>query len=138
MASGEEDLSGGNFLGRWTHLAPNGSSMSLQLYYDHTYLRQPYPASPAAPPFYSGFPATALADSLNTDDAQFQYQFTAGLRQQFIWGFEFRATQELDTGLFVRFSAATAGSEALQRLPAGSDHAVARHVADCGLQTRAQ
>jgi iron complex outermembrane receptor protein len=100
---GEEDLSGGNILGRWTHLAPNGSSMSLQLYYDHTYLRQPYPASPASPPFYVGFPATALADGLNTDDAQFQYQFTAGLRQQIVWGFEFRATQELDTGLFVRF-----------------------------------
>jgi iron complex outermembrane receptor protein len=100
---GEEDLSGGNILGRWTHLAPNGSSMSLQVYYDHTYLSQPYPASPAAPPYYTGFPATALADDLNTDDAQFQYQFTAGLRQQFIWGLEYRATQELDEGLFVRF-----------------------------------
>jgi iron complex outermembrane receptor protein len=77
--------------------------MSLQLYYDHTYLSQPYPASPPAAPYYTGFPATALADTLNTDDAQFQYQFTAGLRQQFIWGLEYRATQELDTGLFVQF-----------------------------------
>jgi iron complex outermembrane receptor protein len=100
---GEEDLSGGNIVGRWTHLAPSGSSMSLQLYYDHTYLLQPYAASPPAPPFYSGFPATALTDALNTDDAQFQYQFTAGLHQQFIWGLEYRATQELDEGLFVRF-----------------------------------
>jgi len=100
---GQEDLSGGNILGRWTHFAPNGSSMSLQLYYDHTYLRQPYAASPANPPFYTGFPATALADELNTDDAQFQYQFTAGLRQQIVWGWEYRATQELDQGLFVRF-----------------------------------
>jgi iron complex outermembrane receptor protein len=100
---GEEDLAGGNILGRWTHLAANGSSMSLQLYYDHTYLSQPYPASPAAPPYYTGFPATALADTLNTDDAQFQYQFKAGLRQQFIWGLEYRATQELDQGLFVQF-----------------------------------
>jgi iron complex outermembrane receptor protein len=100
---GEEDLSGGNILGRWTHLAPNGASMSLQLYYDHTYLRQPYPASAATLPYYSGFPATALGDELNTDDAQFQYQFSAGLRQQFVWGAEYRATQELDEGLFVRF-----------------------------------
>jgi iron complex outermembrane receptor protein len=100
---GEEDLSGGNVLGRWTHLAQNGSSMSLQLYYDHTYLSQPYPASPAAPPYYTGFPATALVDTLNTDDAQFQYQFSVGLRQQFIWGAEYRATQEFDEGLFVRF-----------------------------------
>jgi iron complex outermembrane receptor protein len=99
---GEEDLSGGNILGRWTHLAPNGSSMSLQLYYDHTYLSQPYPASPPAL-YYTGFPATALTDDLNTDDAQFQYQFAAGLRQQFIWGLEYRATQELNEGLFVRF-----------------------------------
>jgi iron complex outermembrane receptor protein len=98
---GGEDLSGGNLLGRWTHLAATGSSLSLQLYYDHTYLRQPYPASPPAPPYYTGFPATALTDALNTDDAQFQYQFTWGLRQQFIWGLEYRATQELNRGLFV-------------------------------------
>ena len=100
---GEEDISGGNLLGRWTHMAPNGSSMSLQLYYDHTYLREPYAASPAKAPYYTGFPATALTDDLNTDDAQFQYQFTAGLREQFIWGLEYRATQELDQGLFVQF-----------------------------------
>jgi len=99
---GEEDLSGGNILGRWTHLASNGSSMTLQLYYDHTYLLQPYPASPPAL-YFTGFPATALTDHLNTEDAQFQYQFTAGLRQQFIWGLEYRATEELDTGLFVQF-----------------------------------
>jgi iron complex outermembrane receptor protein len=100
---GEEDLSGGNVLGRWTHRAPGGSSLSVQLYYDHTYLRQPYPASPASPPFYTGFPATALTDELNTDDAQFQYQFAAGLRQHVVWGLEYRATQELDQGLFVSF-----------------------------------
>ena len=100
---GEEDLSGGNVLGRWTHLTSAGSSMTLQLYYDHTYLLQPYPASPAAPPYFTGFPATALTDDLNTDDAQFQYQFDAGRRQQVVWGLEYRATQELDEGLFVRF-----------------------------------
>jgi iron complex outermembrane receptor protein len=100
---GEEDLSGGNILGRWTHLAPNGSSMSLQLYYDHTYLSQPYPASPPVGQYYTGFPATALTDDLNTDDVQFQHQFSAGSRQQFIWGLEYRATQENDGGLFVRF-----------------------------------
>jgi iron complex outermembrane receptor protein len=98
----QEDLSGGNVLGRWTHIAPNGSSMSVQLYYDHTYLSQPYPASPPKQ-YYTGFPATALTDDLNTDDAQLQYQFSAGSRQQFIWGAEYRATQELNEGLFVRF-----------------------------------
>jgi len=100
---GEEDLSGGNVLGRWTHLASTGSSLSLQLYYDHTYLRQPYPASAPVAPYYTGFPATALTDALNTDDAQFDYQFTIGLRQLLNWGLEYRATQELDQGSFVRF-----------------------------------
>jgi iron complex outermembrane receptor protein len=100
---GGEDLSGGNVLGRWTHAVPNGSSMSLQLYYDHTYLRQPYAESPSKAPYYTGFPATALTDALNTDDVQFQYQFAAVLRQQFVWGLEYRATQERDEGLFVRF-----------------------------------
>jgi len=100
---GEEDLSGGNVLGRWTHLAPTGSSMSLQVYYDHTYLRQPYPASSPVAPYYTGFPATALTDALNTEDAQFDYQFTAGLRHQISWGLEYRATQELDQGSFVQF-----------------------------------
>jgi iron complex outermembrane receptor protein len=100
--AGEEDLSGGNILGRWTHETANGSSMNLQIYYDHTYLSQPYPASPPAQ-YYTGFPATALTDDLNTDDAEFQYQFTAGIRQQFIWGLEYRATQELNQGLFVQF-----------------------------------
>jgi len=99
---GEEDMSGGNILGRWAHLASTGSSMTLALYYDHTYLSQPYPASPPAL-YYSGFPATALADDLDTEDAQFQYQFAAGSRQQFVWGLEYRATQELDEGLFVQF-----------------------------------
>ncbi len=100
---GEEDLAGGNILGRWTHVVPTGSTMSLQIYYDHTYLSQPYPASPGMAPYYTGFPATALTDTLNTEDAQFQYQFTAGARQQFVWGLGYRATQELDQGLFVRF-----------------------------------
>jgi iron complex outermembrane receptor protein len=99
---GEEDFSGGNLLGRWTHLAANGSSLSLQIYYDHTYLSQPYPPSPPAL-YYTGFPATALTDALNTDDAQFQYQSAPGGRQQFIWGLEYRATQELDQGAFVTF-----------------------------------
>jgi len=101
--AGQEDLSGGNVLGRWTHLTRSGSSMSLQIYFDHTYLSQPYPASAAAPPYYTGFPATALTDDLNTDDAEFQYQFTADSRQQIVWGIEYRATQEIDAGLFVRF-----------------------------------
>jgi iron complex outermembrane receptor protein len=40
---GEEDLSGGNILGRWTHLAPNGSSMSA------AGLLRPYLSTSAVP-----------------------------------------------------------------------------------------
>ncbi len=93
---GEADYSGENLLGRWTHATSSGSSLSLQLYYDHTYLVQPFAASPAAPPYYTGFAGAALTDNLDTDDAQFQYRFTAGVRQQFVWGLEYRATQEVD------------------------------------------
>ncbi|HTW75121.1 MAG TPA: TonB-dependent receptor plug domain-containing protein [Steroidobacteraceae bacterium] len=93
---GEADLAGGNLLGRWSHTSSSGSTLSLQVYYDHTYLVQPFAASPAAPPYYTGFPGAALTDNLDTDDAQFQYHFLAGSRQQFIWGLEYRATQEVD------------------------------------------
>ena len=52
--------------------------MSLQLYYDHTYLSDPVAASPAVPPYYSGFPASALTDNLDAYDVEFQYHFGGG------------------------------------------------------------
>ncbi|HEX4050714.1 MAG TPA: TonB-dependent receptor [Steroidobacteraceae bacterium] len=100
---GEQDYSGGNVLGRWNHTTASGASLSLQIYYDHTFLFVPYAASPAALPYYTGFPASSLTDALDTDDAQFQYHFYAG-SEQFVWGLEYRATQELDQGeSLVRF-----------------------------------
>jgi iron complex outermembrane receptor protein len=93
---GSYNLSGGNVLGRWTRTLSSDSSMSLQLYYDHTYLSQPYAASPPAPPFYSGFPASALTDDLDTYDLDFQHQFRLGLRQGIVWGLGYRGTRELD------------------------------------------
>ncbi|MGC1728747.1 MAG: TonB-dependent receptor plug domain-containing protein [Steroidobacteraceae bacterium] len=104
-ADGEAGMSGGNVLGRWTHTAPDGSSMSLQLYYDHTYLSQPFAPSPAAPPYYSGFPAASLTDNLDTYDAEFQYNFGWGTRQKLTWGLGYRLTDEADDDLsVVRFS----------------------------------
>ena len=103
--SGSEDfsgaglykLSGTNVLGRWTRQSSPDSSMSLQLYYDHTYLSQPYPASPAAPQaLYSGFPASALTDNLDTYDLDFQSHLRWGARQEIVWGFGYRGTRELD------------------------------------------
>ncbi len=103
-AAGAEALSGANVLGRWTRALPGGSSLSLQAYYDHTYLAQPYPASPAGLPYYTGFPASDLTDDLDTSDVQFQYHFDWGSAQQIIWGLEYRATHEVDLDLnIVRF-----------------------------------
>ncbi len=100
-----EGRSGGNVLGRWTHTASDGSSMSLQLYYDHTYLSDPVAASPAVPPYYSGFPASALTDNLDAYDVEFQHHFRWGTRQTLTWGLGYRLTDEADYDLsLVRFS----------------------------------
>jgi iron complex outermembrane receptor protein len=98
-------LSGGNVLGRWTRTEADGASMSLQAYYDHTYLSQPFAASPPAPPYYSGFPAAALTDALDTYDLDFQNHFAWGARQKLSWGLGYRATHEADHDLsVVRFT----------------------------------
>jgi len=103
--NGDAGRSGGNILGRWTHTRTDGASMSLQLYYDHTHLSQPFAASPANPPYYGGFPAASLTDSLDTYDLDFQYHFAWGVRQQLTWGLGYRATHEADFDLsVVRFS----------------------------------
>jgi iron complex outermembrane recepter protein len=102
--NGEAGRSGGNLLGRWTHAGSDGGSMTLQLYYDHTYLSQPFAASPAAP-FYTGFPAASLTDNLDTYDADFQQRFSWGARQNVTWGLALRATDEEDFDLsVVRFT----------------------------------
>src|SRR6266404_1715083 len=105
LATGGASLSGGNILGRWTHETPGAASMSLQLYYDHTHLSQPFAASPAAPPFFSGFPAASLKDDLDTYDLDFQYHVAWGARHKIAWGLGYRATHESDGDLsIVRFS----------------------------------
>lgn len=104
-ADGEAGMSGGNVLGRWIHTVSDSTSMSLQLYYDHTYLSQPFAPSPAAPPYYSGFPAASLTDNLDTYAMDFQYNFGWGMRQKLTWGLGYRLTDEADYDLsVVRFS----------------------------------
>jgi iron complex outermembrane recepter protein len=98
-------LSGGNVLGRWTRTRGDGASMSVQAYYDHTYLSQPFAASPPAPPYYTGFPAAALTDALDTYDLDFQDHFAWGARQKLSWGLGYRATREADHDIsVVRFT----------------------------------
>jgi iron complex outermembrane receptor protein len=102
--AGDAGLAGGNVLGRWTHATVDGTSLSLQVYYDHTFISQPFAASPPAP-FYSGFPGASLTDNLDTADVDFQYHFAWGTRQKLSWGLGYRATHEADWDLsVVRFS----------------------------------
>src|SRR5437660_2290069 len=127
-ATGGASLSGGNILGRWTHEAPGGASMSLQLYYDHTYLSQPFPASPAAPPFFSGFPAASLKDDLDTYDLDFQYHLAWGARHKLTWGLGYRATRDSDEDLsIVRFTP-TALNQSLYSAFAQDEILLARRV----------
>jgi iron complex outermembrane receptor protein len=103
--SGEAGRSGGNILGRWTHTAANGASITLQVYYDHTYLSQPFAVSPPAPPFFSGFPAASLTDNLDTIDLDLQYHFAWGGRQRLAWGLGYRSAHDADFDLsVVRFT----------------------------------
>jgi iron complex outermembrane receptor protein len=93
---GTEGLNGGNVLGRWSHELANASDMTLQVYYDHTHLSEPYAAVPAAPPFVEGFPASALVDNLDTYDMDFQHSLHLE-RNKVVWGLGYRFTHEMDT-----------------------------------------
>ena len=128
VATGGASLSGGNILGRWTHETPGAASMSLQLYYDHTHLSQPFAASPAAPPFFSGFPAASLKDDLDTYDLDFQYHVAWGARHKLTWGLGYRATRESDEDLsIVRFTP-TALNQSLYSAFAQDEIMLARRV----------
>ncbi len=105
--NGTEGLSGGNVLGRWSHFLGNGSDLSLQVYYDHTHLSQPYAAVPASPPFVLGSPASALVDDLDTYDVDFQHSLHWE-SNQVVWGLGYRFTHETDTDQnIVRFNPPT-------------------------------
>jgi iron complex outermembrane recepter protein len=91
--TGDSDLSGVNALGRWTHSGSDNTWMSLQAYFDHAYITQPYAAVPASI-FESGFPASLLTDSLDTYDLDFQDHFHLGTAQKVAWGLGYRATRE--------------------------------------------
>jgi iron complex outermembrane receptor protein len=100
---GNEAFSGGNILGRWSHTFSDDSDMSLQSYYDRTYLAVPYPAYAPAP-YFSGFPAGDLTDDLDTFDIDFQHHFHVADWNNVIWGLGYRFTHEVDEDVsIVRF-----------------------------------
>ena len=83
---------GENLLGRWTHTGPDDSSMSLQLYYDHTYLADPVPKLAICA--FTLAQAGTLTDRLGTYDLDFQDHLRAGGRNSLVWGVGYRYTHD--------------------------------------------
>ncbi|SPE52266.1 TonB-dependent receptor plug [Verrucomicrobia bacterium] len=81
--------SGGNLLGRWSHIFSEDSDLNVQMYYDRTHLAAPFQS------FSTLIPAGTLFDDLDTFDLQFQHRFLWGNRQQIIWGGEYRFTHDV-------------------------------------------
>src|ERR1700720_2353439 len=69
--------SGGNILGRWNH-SSEGSSMSLQMYYDNTTLSD----------------NSLFVDHQNLFDMDFQDGFHVGDAQQMVWGLGYRSIMD--------------------------------------------
>ncbi len=66
---------GGNLLARWSHRFGDDSEAALQVYYDHIEYQLP-----------------VASFQLNVADLDFEYQRQLGRRQQWIWGWGYRAT----------------------------------------------
>src|SRR5579872_3784701 len=80
----------GNFLGRWNHRLRDGSGTSLQVYYDH----------------YDRVEA-GLGEIRNTVDVDFQHHLTLGLRNNIVWGGDYRITSDnLTPGYATRYEPA--------------------------------
>lgn len=69
----DDDVWGGNLLGRWTHNFSDGSSTNLQLYYDRTE-REIF----------------TIRETRNTFDADFQHDLAVGTRHAVVWGLGYR------------------------------------------------
>src|SRR5438067_2403930 len=70
-------FSGGNILGRWNHSFAD-SSMSLQMYYDHTNI----------------IDDSLFVDRQNIFDVDFQHGFHPGDHQEFVWGLGYRGIND--------------------------------------------
>src|SRR5437879_4231967 len=75
--------SGGNILGRWNHTS-EGSSMSLQMYYDNTTITD----------------HSLFGDHQNILDLDFQHGFHVGDSQQFVWGLGYRSIHDKNDASF--------------------------------------
>jgi iron complex outermembrane recepter protein len=71
-------VAGGNILGRWIHRFSEASDVQLQVYYDRTERRIPL----------------VFSEKRDTFDLDVQHQFPVGQRQEIVWGFGYRFTQD--------------------------------------------
>src|SRR5437660_2958158 len=75
--------SGGNILGRWNR-SSEGSSMSLQMYYDNTTISD----------------NSLFGDHQNIFDTDFHHGFHVGDSQQFVWGLGYRSIRDRNDSSF--------------------------------------
>jgi iron complex outermembrane receptor protein len=86
-------MRGANLLGRWTRGMTGDSGLSLQVYYDWTYLSDAVPAlTVGALPVA---PSGQLRDDLKTFDVDFQHRFRAADAHAVTWGLGFRHTHDV-------------------------------------------
>ncbi len=70
----DSDTTGFNLLGRWKHIFPNQSELSVQAFYDRAYRS-----------------ATTITSEINTLDLEAQHQFRWRNRHHIVWGAGIRA-----------------------------------------------
>lgn len=80
MSPRTTDVSGGNFLGRWTHQFTSESEMTLQSYYDQT-----------------EYASQIIVEKRRTFDLDLQHRFPVGERNEITWGAGYRISGD-DTG----------------------------------------
>ena len=85
---GTSTVSGGNLTTRWTRDLSPQSGLSLQVYFDHTQLSNPEPASQFSP-------AGTLKDRLDSYDIDFEHHLAVGSRNQLVWGLGYRFTHDV-------------------------------------------
>ncbi|HET7623780.1 MAG TPA: TonB-dependent receptor, partial [Verrucomicrobiae bacterium] len=75
----QDDIRGGNVLGRWTHTISDTANFKVQAYYDRTDQK-----------------AVILDEKRNTFDLNFQHEFSLGERNHFVWGLGYRVTSDTE------------------------------------------
>jgi iron complex outermembrane receptor protein len=86
-AGGRGTATGGNLLGRWSHVISDDSNTSLQIYYDRTHLVDPITNQFAT--------AQILTDNLDTYDLDFQHHIRWNELNRIAWGLGYRFTHDV-------------------------------------------